>query len=143
MYEIKQTSEIKTVKDIENRFYHAFAVYRRMPPVKPQGYFNLWGKICGYASPENKNIFLPYDLELAEEVSDKWWPILIQKCPFDTCELIKYRCGCPIIDNTKTVWTGVRSWYDVSQEFHIHQNTAIKRWRKAMEYLLNNLTKYV
>ena len=143
MYEVKQTSEIQTVKDVENRIYHAFAVYRRIPSVKPQGYFNLWGKILGYSTPDYKNMFLPADMELAEEVSEKWWPLLARYCPLDTLELIKYRCGSPIICNTKTQWSGVRSWYDVSQEFHVHQNTAIKRWRKAMGYLLNNLTKYV
>jgi len=40
MYEVKQTSEIQTVKDIENRIYHAFAVAHLT--IKACFYLPMW-----------------------------------------------------------------------------------------------------
>ena len=149
MYEIKETSEIETTKDVENRIYHAFSVFRHLPDIEPKGYFNLWVNIMeGAAEPmpmpePKKDIFIPHDIELAEEVCDVWWKILLKYTSIETRELIKYRCGAPIIKDGKLryKWTGVRTWYDVAQEFYIHQNTAHNWWNSAMKLLLEKLDK--
>ena len=42
MIEVKETKEVCCPEDVENRLYHAFEVMRCLPPVKPQGYFNIF-----------------------------------------------------------------------------------------------------
>ena len=46
--EVKDTKDILNTADVEARIYHAFEVFKYLPPVKPQGYFNIFRRLLKY-----------------------------------------------------------------------------------------------
>lgn len=139
MEEVKETKQIRTIKDVEDRIYHAFTVYRYLPPVRPQGYFNIFLNM----KPENSNqevkpVIYGHNYDLAMEVCDHWWPCLLGLNDPELLEMVKYRCGAPIIKGGVEVysWSRIRPWKAVAAEFHVHRNTARNKWRLAMETML-------
>lgn len=139
MEEIKRTDDIANIADVEARLYHAFRVFRYMPPVKPQGYFNIFRNMKpeSPAGGSSAPVICKNDYTLAQEVSDVWWSWLYDLHDPELLELVKYRCGAPIIKNGREVygWCGVRRWKQVAYEFNMHRNSAQKRWSKALCYL--------
>ncbi len=130
MEEIKRTDDIANIADVEARLYHAFRVFRYMPPVKPQGYFNIFRNMKpeSTAGGSSAPVICKNDYTLAQEVSDVWWSWLYDLHDPELLELVKYRCGAPIIKNGKEVygWCGVRRWKQVAYEFNMHRNNAQK-----------------
>ena len=145
MTEVKETKDIDSVKDVEARIYHAFEVYKYLPPVKPQGYFNVFrlSKQDPEYAYDPRPVICNRDYDLAMEVCDVWWKWLQGLNSLETLEIIKYRCGAPIIKGGRQVygWSGVRRWKEVGREFNIHRNYARIKWNKAIELLLENIRK--
>ena len=143
MNEVKETKHISTVKDVEDRLYHAFTVYRYLPPVRPQGYFNIFLNMRPeIVNPECiKPVVCGRDFDLAMEVCDLWWPLLSGLADPDLLELIKYRCGAPIIKDGREVytWSRIRPWRAVAKEFNCHRNTAKNKWCSMLVFLLKRL----
>lgn len=141
MNEVKETKHISTVKNVEDRLYHAFTVYRYLPPVRPQGYFNIFLNIKPEGTTEAKPIVYGRNYDLAMEVCDKWWGLLVEMNDPELLELVKYRCGAPIIKDGLEVysWTRIRPWKAVAAEFHIHRNTAKNRWNNAILELFRGI----
>ncbi len=141
--EVKDTKDILNTADVEARIYHAFEVFKYLPPVKPQGYFNIFRFIKPEPGDivEQKPVFCTRDYTLAEEVALQWWDWLHKGLDLETLELIKYRCGAPIIKGGKQIynWTHVRRWKMVGAEFGIHRNIARKKWNKALNIILEVL----
>lgn len=141
MIEVKETKEILTAVDVEERLYHAFMVYRFLPPVKPQGYFNVFLNIHPeQLDPEEiKPAIYGHNYDLAMEVCDQWWPLLLQFNDPELLELIKYRCGAPIIKNGREVygWSRIRPWKAVAAEFRCHRNTAKNKWNDICKFILD------
>ena len=75
MVEVKETKEICCRDDVEDRLYHAFEVLRSLPPVKPQGYFNIFLNMRPEViNPEDiKPIVFGRDFDLAMEDCVVWW----------------------------------------------------------------------
>lgn len=145
MTEVKETKEVCCSEDVENRLYQAFEVMHYLPPVKPQGYFNIFLNMKPeIIDPEDiKPVICGRDFDLAMEVCDLWWPLLSGLRDPEMLELIKYRCGAPIIKDGREVygWTRVRPWRAVAKEFHLHRNTAKKKWLFMLNFLLKRVTK--
>lgn len=140
MVEVKETKEICCRDDVEDRLYHAFEVLRSLPPVKPQGYFNIFLNMRPEViNPEDiKPIVCGRDFDLAMEVCDVWWKHLYKLNDPELLELIKYRCGAPIIKDGRQVysWSHIRPWKAVAKEFHLHRNSAKKKWFDVLDLLL-------
>lgn len=143
MIDVKETKEICCSADVENRIYHAFEVMRYLPPVKPQGYFNIFLNMKPeIIKPEDiKPVICGRDFDLAMEVCDLWWPIVSGLSDPDLLELIKYRCGAPIIKNKREVyaWSRIRPWRAVAKEFKCHRSTAKNKWCFALNFLLKRV----
>ena len=145
MIEVKETKEVCCPEDVENRLYHTFEVMRYMSPVKPQGYFNVFLNIKPeIVNPEDiKPVICGREFDLAMEVCDFWWPLLSDLADPEMLELIKYRCGAPIIKGGREVygWTRIRPWRAVAKEFNCHRNTAKNKWRSICVFLLKRVKK--
>lgn len=143
MIEVKETKEILNVGDVEDRLYHAFMVLRFLPPVKPQGYFNIFLNIRPeiISSEDIRPVIYGHNYDLAMEICDKWWPLIVGLADPDLLELIKYRCGAPIIKNGRQVysWSNIRPWTAVAKEFHCHRNTAKRRWNYVLDFMLKKI----
>lgn len=133
--ELRETRHIKTAAEVEERIYHAFKVFRSLPPVKPKGYFNIFNNLT---PGETKAIVYGYEMGLAMEICDIWWDYLNKLNDPEMLEIIKYRCGAPIIKNGIEVygWTGIRPWKQVAKEFGLHRNTCQRKWNKAIKTIL-------
>lgn len=145
MIEVKETKEICCLADVEARLYHSFEVMRYLPPVKPQGYFNIFLNIRPeIVNPEDiKPVICSHEFDLAMEVCDFWWPLLSDFPDPEMLELIKYRCGAPIIKDGREVygWTCIRPWCAVAKEFNCHRNTAKNKWCSMLAFLLKKVKK--
>ena len=143
MIEVKETKEVCCPADVEGRLYHAFEIMRYLPPVKPQGYFNIFLNMRPeIINPEDtKPVVCGRDFDLAMEVCDLWWPLLSGLVDPDLLELIKYRCGAPIIKDGREVytWSRIRPWRAVAKEFNCHRNTVKYKWCSMLAFLLKRL----
>lgn len=144
MIDVKDTKDILDTRDVENRLYHSFEVMRYLPPVKPQGYFNIFANMKPeIIDPEDiKSTVCGRDIDLAMEVCNVWWPFLAGIEP-DLLELIKYRCGAPIIKNRREVysWSRIRPWRAAAKEFNCHRNTAKNKFHYVLDFILKKLEK--
>ncbi len=131
MREVKDTKDICKIEDVEERVYHSFRVYRRLPFDAPKDYACYLGRFIktDVNDIQEHERFIGRDIALAEEVGVEWW----HDMPVDIEDktLICFRCGAPA--GTAGHWSGVRSWKIVAAEFHIHRNTAKNRWNTAMK----------
>ena len=143
--EVKDTKDILNTADVEARIYHAFEVFKYLPPVKPQGYFNIFRFIKPEPGDivEQKPVFCTRDYTLAEEVALQWWDWLHEGLDLETLELIKYRCGAPIIKDGREVyaWSRIRPWRAVAKEFKCHRSTAKNKWCSMLDFLLKRIKK--
>lgn len=143
--EVKDTKDILNTADVEARIYHAFEVFKYLPPVKPQGYFNIFRFIKPEPGDivEQKPVFCTRDYTLAEEVALQWWDWLHEGLDLETLELIKYRCGAPIIKGGREVyaWSRIRPWSAIAKEFKCHRNTAKNKWYSVLAFLLKRVKK--
>ena len=143
--EVKDTKDILNTADVEARIYHAFEVFKYLPPVKPQGYFNIFRFIKPEPGDivEQKPVFCTRDYTLAEEVALQWWDWLHEGLDLETLELIKYRCGAPIIKGGREVyaWSRIRPWRAVAKEFKCHRSTAKNKWCSMLDFLLKRIKK--
>ena len=145
MIEVKETKEVCCLADVEARLYHAFEVMHYLPPVKPQGYYNIFLNIRPeIINPEDiKPVICGREFDLAMEVCDVWWTLLAGMYDPEMLEIIKYRCGAPIIKNGREVygWTRIRPWRAVAKEFHYHRNTVKNKWRFMLKFLQKRVKK--
>ncbi len=145
MIDVKETKEICCPADVENRLYHAFEVVRYLPQVKPQGYFNIFLRMKPeIINPEDvKPVICGRDFDLAMEVCDIWWPLILNLSDPDLLELIKYRCGAPIVKNRRVTyaWSRVRPWRAVAKEFKCHRNTAKNKFNYVVDFILKRIKK--
>ncbi len=140
--EIKETKQLLTIQDVEDRIYQAFTVYRYLPPVKPQGYFNIFLNMKPEIGKSDiKPVIYGHNFDLAMEVCDVWWSFLVELNDPELLQLIKYRCGAPIIKNGIEVysWSKIRPWKLVAAEFNYHRNTVKHKWDNALKYLLKTI----
>lgn len=145
MIEVKETKEVCCLADVEARLYHAFEVMRYLPPVKPQGYYNIFLNIRPeIINPEDiKPVICGREFDLAMEVCDVWWKHLYKLNDPELLELIKYRCGAPIIKDGREVyaWSRIRPWRAIAKEFKCHRNTAKNKWCSVLAFLLKRVKK--
>ena len=146
---LKETANIKDIADVENRLYHAFDTYRRLPEYKVRSYYN---PLAGMMVDEpieatklstNEIVIFPVsakDITLADEVLMTWWTNA--NLTIEEKELIQARCGTPL-RNKYDNWSKVRSWKTLAYDFNVHRHTIKIHWDKAMKKILDQIPEFV
>lgn len=142
---LKQTIAIKTTVDIENRLYHAFDIYRRLPEQRLDFYQSPLASmvvnepVLATKYNSTMSIIEPIsarDITLADEVMINWWRNL--ELSIEDKELIQARCGAPLRDLYEH-WSKIRSWKMLAYDLNMHRHTVKSHWDRAIKNILNQL----
>lgn len=117
-----------TLDLVAERFREAAETAHRLPPVKVQGYFNLWPAFRresweGFADPERLLHLppLPDAIDRMEETMR--WVLWLEE------------------DERHLVWMRAEEWgwKDIARRFHCDRTTAWRRWQRALNRIVSLL----
>ena len=118
-----------SIDDVAARFSEAVETGRRLPPVRVQGYFNVWPVFArkeweGFADKDYQYRPLPPTPEAIDRMLEtmRW----VQWLEEEQRHLIWMRAK-------------QREWKDICRRFGCDRTTAWRRWRKALETVTENL----
>ena len=120
-----------TVDAVTERFAEAAEIARRLPPVRVQGYFNLWP---AFARRE-------WEAFAAEEYDYRPLPptpAAIERM-LETMGWVQWLD----VEQRHLVWMRARQyeWGRIGKRFGCDRNTARRRWQQALEVVLGELVR--
>ena len=121
-------AEIWSTEDVAARFQEAVITARRLPPVRIQGYFNLWPPFVrdeweSYAEPNRALRFPPEPAAVDRMVETMGW---VQWLEVERRHLVWMRA-----DNYE--------WNEISRRFGCCRTTAWRRWQLALGVVVAKL----
>lgn len=114
--------------DVAARFHEAAVTGRRLPPVRVQGYFNLWPPIVRqewerYAEPDRVIRFPPEPVAIDRMLEAMGW---VQWLEVESRHLIWMRA-----DNY--------GWNQIGRRFGCCRTTAWRRWKLSIQIVVEQL----
>jgi hypothetical protein len=120
--------KVWTQEDVAQRFCEAAHTARRLPPVRVQGYFNVWPIIVRqewerYAGDGVAYRFPPSPAAIDRMQETMCWVQWLS------------------VDQRHLVWMRAeeREWRDICRRFGCDRTTAWRRWQKAMDIVAAHL----
>ena len=117
-----------TEEMVIQRFREAIMVVRRLPNVRPQGYFSLW--------PEIK--YRPNEMIFMDDKPKKYLPNPEEISHMnETCSWLRFVNN----NNCKLIWMRAESlsWKTICCYFSINRSAANKRYKKALSAIVKRL----
>lgn len=118
-----------TIEDVANRFEEAVWTGRRLPPVRVQGYFNVWPTIVRQEwerfadddAPPRRFPPEPAAIDRMLETMD--WVLWLE------------------VEQRHLVWMRAKryGWREITIRFACDRTTAWRRWQRALEIVVANL----
>ena len=120
-----------TTDDVAERFSEAAETGRRLPPVRVQGYFNVWPAFArdgweGFADTDNVFRPLPASPEAIERM-------------VETMRWVQWLA----VEQRHLVWMRARQyeWKDICRRIGCDRTTAWRRWQKALLQVAGRLNE--
>lgn len=117
-----------TLEQVAEWFREAAETAHRLPPVRVQGYFNTWPAIKRdtqeiYTDPDRILRFPPSPEAIDRMEETMRWVLWLSE------------------DERHLVWMRAEGWEwkDISRRFACDRNTAWRRWRKALNLVIEQL----
>jgi hypothetical protein len=118
-----------TIEAVAARFEEAVETSRRLPPVRVQGYFNTWPTIVRQqwevyaAEGQEDRVFPPSQEAINRMLETMCWVQWLEE------------------DQRHLVWMRAKGygWRDVTGRFRCDRTTAWRRWRRALQFLVESL----
>ena len=119
-----------TIEDVSARFHEAVVIGRRLPPVRVQGYFNLWPPIVRqewecYVEPDRVIRFPPDPAATDRMLETMGW---MQWLEVECRHLVWLRA-----DNYE--------WNEIGRRCGCCRTTAWRQWKSAMALVASNLNR--
>lgn len=119
-----------TLEDVAERFREAAETAHRLPPVKVQGYFNVWPAIRRearelYTDPDRVLCFPPMPEAIDRMEETMRWVLWLEA------------------QQRHLVWMRAEAWEwrDIARRFGCDRNTAWRRWKKALGIVVERLNE--
>lgn len=117
-----------SVDDVAARFEEAVTIGRRLPPVRVQGYINLWPPIVRqewerYADDKKMIRFPPDPAAVDRMLETMGW------------------VQCLAVERRHLVWmrAGNVEWAEISKRFACNRTTAWRWWNTSLQTITDNL----
>ena len=118
-----------TEEMVITRFQEAARMIKKLPAVKPKGYFNLWPEI----------IYRPNEMIFMDEKPKKWLPNPESLSRmYQTCQWLSFLNN---IEDRKLIIMRAKliPWKVICKSFSINRSSANKRYKKALLVIIENL----
>lgn len=118
-----------TIDDVAARFVEAVETARKLPPVRPGGYFNPWMTMAFPMSdryPDREKPYRPMPPS----------PQAVERM-LETMRWVQWL----EVEQRHLVWMRANryEWQQIGRRFGCDRNTAARRWKKAMELVVERL----
>jgi hypothetical protein len=130
------TTKLKTVaqwttEDVANRLGEAARTAHRLPPVRVQGYFNVWP---AFARSE-------YERMASDDAPVYRFP----PTPSEVDRMLEAMrwVQCLGVEQRKLVWMRAERWrwYDIGKRFGVAPRTAQRRWDSALATIVGTISE--
>lgn len=119
-----------TTEDVTNRLIEAARTAHRLPPVRVQGYFNVWPIIVR--------------TEYERMASDQTPIYRFPPTPAEVERMIAVMrwVQCLEVEQRKLVWMRAERWrwYDIGKRFGVAPRTAQRHWAIAIQTITDHLS---
>lgn len=119
-----------TTEDVTNRLIEAARTAHRLPPVRVQGYFNVWPIIVR--------------TEYERMASDQTPIYRFPPTPAEVERMIAVMrwVQCLEVEQRKLVWMRAERWrwYDIGKRFGVAPRTAQRHWAVAIQTITDHLS---
>ena len=125
----ESSTPIHSIEEVASRLVEAATTARRLPPVRVQGYFNLWPTIVRteyerFAQDETLQYrFPPSPIEIERMMASMQWVQWLE------------------VEQRKLVWMRAERyrWNEIGKRFGCVPRTAQRRWELAIHLICLNL----
>ncbi len=120
-----------TPEDVVARFRDAADTSRRLPPVRVQGYFNVWPAFVREAwetYPEDEHVYRP--LPPSPQAIDRM---------LETMRWVQWL----EVEQRHLIWMRAKQygWKSICRRFGCNRTTAWRRWQKALHVVTDRLNQ--
>lgn len=120
-----------TVDDVAARFEEAAATSRRLPPVKVQGYFNVWPTI----------VRTEYERMARDDAPIYRFPPT--SAAVERMLVVMQWVQCLEVEQRHLVWMRAERWrwHDIGKRFGVAPRTAQRRWEIAIQVVAEHISR--